>query len=129
MKFEAALTRRRSKNSIPEEPFPKIRRTGKPALNSDSEWNERHEASYLLSNHHLHRINSEMKLPKLFLRLPKRNRGGAGSEIGPIGGRGEANPEAPRPAESAQDLRIDTPTSSTPSPRDRKSNGMESALS
>ena len=38
-----------------------------------SEWNENHEASYMLSHYRLHRPNDEMKLPN-FLRPPKIHR-------------------------------------------------------
>ena len=91
--------------------------------------NECHEASYLLSRHHLHQLNDKMKFPK-FLRLPKghrRARSKARSEIGPIEGQNEADPATPRPIESTPDLRIGTSTLPTPGPltlHDQESNGM-----
>ena len=99
------------------------------ALSVGSEWNESHEAIYLLSHHHLHRLNNEMKLPKFF-HLPKihrRAQSKARSEIGPIEGQGEADLATPRPTESTPDLRISASTLPTPGPlipRDQESSGM-----
>ena len=100
---------------------------------SSPEWNESHEATFLLSNRHLRRLSDGMKLPN-FLRLPKshrRNRSKARSELdtGPAEGQDEAVP--PRPTESTPDLRIGTSTLSTPSPltlRNRETNGMQTIL-
>ena len=101
------------------------------ALSVGPEWDESHEASYLLSYHHLHRPNDEMKLPN-FLRPPKihrRKRSKARSElgIGPVEDQNEADPVVPRRTESTPDLQIDTsslPKFSPLSPRDQESNGM-----
>ena len=101
------------------------------ALNIDSEWNECHEASYLLSNHHLRHLKSRMKLPK-FLRLPGshcRQRSKARSEMGATEGQGGVNPTIPRPTESTPDLLIGTSTLPAPSPCGQESNGMLSNLS
>jgi hypothetical protein len=105
------------------------------ALNVGSKRDECHEAGYLLSHHHLHRLSDDMKLPK-FLRLPKslrRSRSKAKSEIAPIDeNQSEADPTTPRPTESTPDLRIGTSTLPTSSPlatRDQESNGMQTILS
>ena len=104
------------------------------ALSRGSEWNECHEASYLLSHHHLHRLSDRMKLLK-FLCLPKRNRRARSkvrNEISPIESQSGAGLAVPRPTESAPDLRIGTSTLPTPSPsvpRDQESNGMYTPLS
>ena len=100
------------------------------ALNVDPEWDESHEASYLLS-HHLHPPNDEMKLPK-FLRPPKihrRQRSKARSEleIDSIEGHNEADLAAPRRTESTPDFQTGAstlPTSSPLAPHDQKSKGM-----
>ena len=97
------------------------------ALTIGLEWNKRHEASYLLSNHHLHRPIDDMKLPKL-LRLPKihrRTRSKARNETGLIEDQSEADLVVPRPTEPTPDLRIGTSTLPTPSPltpHDQESN-------
>ena len=91
-------------------------------LSFGSEWNECHEASYLLSNHRLHRTNSEMNFSKL-LCIPisyRRSQSGTRREASPIRGRGEVNLAAPRPAESTPDLRIGTSTLPASGPRGRK---------
>ena len=108
------------------------------ALSVGSEWNEGHEASHLLSHHHLpaHADSEKMKLPS-FLRIPKihrRTRSRARSEIDPIEGQNEPDPAASRlrPTESTPDLRIGTPTLPTPSPwapHDQESGGMLTTLS
>ena len=91
--------------------------------------NKRHEANYLLSHHHLHRLSDKMKLPS-FLRLPKsyrRKRSKARSDIGPIEGQSEPDPTVPRPTESTPDLRTGTsllPMPSSSTPDDHGSNGM-----
>ena len=92
-------------------------------------WSKRHEVDYLSPTHHLHRLNSEMKLPK-FLRPSKsrrQNRSEDGSEISPIKGRGEVDPAVPRPTGSTPDPRIGTPAlpmSGSLTPRDQESSGM-----
>ena len=92
-------------------------------------WNECHEASYLLSHHHLHQLSDKMKLLK-FLCLSKgnrRSRSKARSETGPIESQSGAGLAVPRPTESAPDLRIGTstfPMLSPSAPRDQESNGM-----
>jgi hypothetical protein len=115
------------------------------ALSVGSKWNERHEASSLLSNNHLlshlltticvalhhrlYRLGNEMKLPK-FLRVPKfrrRTRSKAGSEISPVEDQSEASLVVPPFTQSTPDLRIGTSTLPTPSPlipRNQDSNGM-----
>ena len=100
------------------------------ALSVVPEWNESHEASYLLS-HHLHPPNDEMKLPK-FLRPPKihrRRRSKARSEleIDPIEDQTEADLVVPRRTESTPDLQTGVstlPTSSPLSPRNQESDSM-----
>ena len=78
--------------------------------------------------------SDDMKLPE-FLPLPKihrRARSKARSEIGPIGGPGDADPGVPHPTESTPDLGISVsalPPSSPSTPRDQKANGMQNALS
>ena len=75
----------------------------------------------------LHRPSDEMKLLKL-LCLPKthrRARSRARSEIGPV--EDQTGLAAPRPTESAPDLRIGTSTLPAPSPltpNDQESTGM-----
>ena len=106
---------------------------GRRALSVGPERSGCHEASYLLSYHHLHRPNGDMKFSKL-LPLPKGHRRGrskARSEIGPIEGQSEPDPVAPRPTESTPDLGIGTsvlPTSSPLTPRDQESNGMQTVF-
>jgi len=98
------------------------------ALSVDPKWDECHEASYLLSHHHLHRPSDKME--SNFLCIPigrRRARSRARSEIGSIEDPSEAG-EVPRPAESTPDLRIGTSTSapSRPlTPRDQDSKGMQ----
>jgi hypothetical protein len=99
------------------------------ALSVDPEWNKCHEASYLLSHHHLQRLNNEMKLPKFLsaLKIHRRQRSKARSEISPTKGQSEVEPSVPRPTESTPDLRIGTSTLPMPSPltpRNQESNGM-----
>ena len=87
------------------------------ALRIVSKWSECHEVSYLLSNHHLRRLNTKMF--SKFLSLSKshrKNRSKARSEINPIEGQSELHPAVPRPTESAPDLRIGTSTLPMPSP-------------
>jgi hypothetical protein len=105
------------------------------ALSVGSEWNECHEANYLLSHHHLHRPNDDMKFSK-FLRLPKSHRWSRSktrSEIAPTDdGQSEADQTIPRLTESTPDLRIGTSTLPTPSPlasRDQESDSMYTTLS
>ena len=103
------------------------------ALSVGPEWNSCHEASYLLSRHHLLNRPSD-KMESAFLCLPigrRRARSKARSEVSPIEGQGEAGQAVPHPAESAPDLRIDTSTSPSSgflAPRNQESNGMQTAL-
>jgi len=105
------------------------------ALSVGSEWNERHEASYLFSHRHLHRPSDDMKFPKL-LPLPKghpRSRSKARSEIGSIEDQSEPDLVVPRPMESTPDLRVGTSTSPVSSPLtprdlDQESNGMQTTF-
>ena len=83
--------------------------------------------SYLLSNHHLRRLNSKMKLP-MFIR---KNRSKARSEISLVEGQSEVDPAAPRPTESTPDPLVGTSISPAPgplTPRDQEPNGMQTVL-
>jgi len=99
------------------------------ALSLGSERKECHEASYLLSHHHLHRHSDKME--SNFLCIPigrRRARSRARSEIDSIEDPSEAGQMVLRPAESTPDHRIGTSTSppSRPlTPRDQDSNGMQ----
>ena len=105
------------------------------ALSVGSEWNERHEASYLFSHHHLHRPSDDMKFSKL-LPLPKghpRSRSKAKSDIGSTEDQSEPDLVVPRPTESTPDLRVGISTSPVSSPLiprdlDQESNGMQTAF-
>ena len=103
------------------------------ALSVGPERSERHEANYLLSHHHLHRLSDKMEFSK-FLRIPKirrRTRNETGDETGPIEGQSGADPVVPRPTVPTPDLRIDISTSSTTRPpvsRDQESDGMQTAF-
>ena len=74
-----------------------------------------------------------MKWRKL-LSIPKkhrRTRSGATSEVGSLNAPSEADPIAPRPAESTPDLRIGTSTLPTPGPLarpDQESNGTQMVI-
>ena len=84
-----------------------------------SEWNECHEASYLLSRHHLSRLSDKMELLKKLLCLPKshrRARSKARGEIAPIEDQNNPSLAVLRPTESAPDLRIGTSTPPIPRP-------------
>ena len=83
-----------------------------------------------LSYHHLHRSNDDMKLPKFLspLKIHRRGRSKARSEIGAIEGSGDADPAAPRPAESTPDLGISVSTSSRLTSPEEDSNGMRNTL-
>jgi len=99
------------------------------AYHVSPEWNECHEASYLLSRHHLHRLSDKMKFLKNLLCLPKshrRARSKARSEIAPIEDQNNAGLAVLRLTESVPDLRVDTSTSPIPrplTPRYQESNG------
>ena len=99
-----------------------------PRLAVGSEWNECHEASYLLSHHHLNRPSD--KMDSSFLCLPisrRRSRSKARSEIGSEGLSEAGRQAVPHPAASTPDLRIGTSTSppSRPlAPRNQELNGM-----
>ena len=85
----------------------------------------------LLSSHHLHRSNDDMKLEKL-LSLPKIHRRGRSqprNEIGATEASGDADPVAPRPAESTPDLGLGVSTPSRLASPDQESNGMQNFLS
>ena len=100
-----------------------------PALSVGLEWDDCHEASSLLSRHHLHHLDSKMRFPK-FLRLPgshRRQRSKARSEISPTEGQNDVGPVTPRLTESTPDLRPGASTLPMPSPlatRGRESAGM-----
>jgi len=96
-----------------------------------AEWNERHEASYLLSSHHLYRPSDIMKWRK-FLCVPKirrRPRSKARSEISPIEVQNEVDSVvSPPTVESTPDLPIGASTLPASSPltvHDRESNGKQ----
>jgi len=100
-----------------------------------AEWNERHEASYLLSSHHLYRLSDIMKWRK-FLSVPKihrRPRSKARSETSPIEGQsGVDSVVSPPTVESTPDLRIGASTLPTSSPltlHDQESNGKQASRS
>jgi hypothetical protein len=85
----------------------------------------------LLSYHHLHRINDDMKLPKFLSALKSRRRGRskARSDIGAIEGSVDADPVAPRPAESTPDLGISASKSSRLISPDQELNGTQKSSS
>ena len=90
------------------------------ALTVGPEWNERQRSLFLLSPHHLHQTGDNMGLRE-FLRIPKikinrRVRSKARSEVSSIGGPSDENQVVPRPAVSAPDLGIGGSNLPTPSP-------------
>ena len=103
--------------------------TGTPPRLVSTQNGTSHEASYLLSRHHLRHLNSKMKLPK-FLRPPgghRRQRSKARSEINLTEGQSEVGSAAQRHTESTPDLRPSASMLPTPSPsaaRDKESNGV-----
>ena len=99
------------------------------ALVVNPEWDECHKASHLLSHHHLHHLNSEMKsLKSLFPpKSHRRQRSKARSEINPAEGQSEVGSAAQRPTESSPDPHPGTSTLSTPGSsavHDQESNGV-----
>ena len=99
------------------------------ALIVGPEWDECHEASYLLSHHHLHHLNSEMKsLKSLFPpKSHRRQQSKARSEINPAEGQSEVGSAAQRPTESSPDLHPGASTLPTPGSsavHDQESSGV-----
>ena len=92
-----------------------------PALILGSDWNECHEAGYLLSHYHLRQSTPTCNKMgwRDFLHVPKKRRraqNGARNEVGSLRGAGESDLVAPRPTESAPDLRSGSPNPPTSSP-------------
>ena len=68
----------------------------------------RHEASYLLSHHHLHRLSDDIQMLR---RNRSRTQNKGKSKLAPIEDQEEPDPAAPGPTESTPDLQIGTSSS------------------
>jgi hypothetical protein len=99
-----------------------------------NELNGTRSGSYLLSHHHLNRRRPSEKMESRFLRLPtgsRRARSKSKSEIGSVGDQSGVGQSVLPHKGSTPALQTDTsasPSSSSLSPRDQESNGMQATF-